>query len=137
MQIGIFPDIMKMAEVVPLYKGKSRENETNYRPISLLTTMSKMMEKVVYHRVYQFLTNTGQICETQYGFRSNHSCKHAIAQVIGTILKNLESNKSTITVMLDLSKAFYTIEHSIMIQKLKLFGIRGVCLEWFRSYLEN
>ena len=137
MQTGIFPDIMKMAEVVPLYKGKSRENETNYRPISLLTTMSKVMEKVVYQRVYQFLTNTGQICETQYGFRSNHSCEHAIAQEIGNILKNLEGNKSTIAVMLDLSKAFDTIEHSIMIQKLELFGIRGVCLEWFRSYLEN
>ena len=99
MQTGIFPDIMKLAEVVPLYKGKSRENETNYRPISLLTTMSKVMEKVVYQRVYQFLTNTGQICETQYGFRSNHSCEHAIAQVIGNILKNLEGNKSTIAVM--------------------------------------
>ena len=99
MQTGIFPEIMKMAEVVPLYKGKSRENETNYRPISLLTTMSKVMEKVVYQRVYQFLTNIGQICETQYGFRSNHSCEHAIAQVIGNILKNLEGNKSTITVM--------------------------------------
>ena len=137
MQTGIFPDIMKMAEVVPLYKGKSRENETNYRPISLLSTMSKVMEKVVYQRVYQFLANTGQICETQYGFRSNHSCEHAIAQVIGNILKNLEGNKSTIAVMLDLSKAFDTIEHSIMIQKLELFGIHGVCLEWFRSYLEN
>ena len=60
MQTGIFPDIMKMAEVVPLYKVKSRENETNYRLFSLLTTMSKVMEKVVYQRVYQFLTNTGQ-----------------------------------------------------------------------------
>ena len=137
MQTGIFPDIMKLAEVVPLYKGKSRENETNYRPISLLTTMSKVMEKVVYQRVYQFLTNTGQICETQYGFRSNHSCEHAIAQVIGNILKNLEGNKSTIAVMLDLSKAFDTIEHRIMIQKLELFGVWGVCLDWFRSYLEN
>ena len=137
MQTGIFPDIMKMAEVVPLYKGKSRENETNYRPISLLTTMSKVMEKVVYQRVYQFLTNTGQICKKQYGFCSNHSCEHAIAQVKGNILKNLEGNKSTIAVMLDLSKAFDTIEHSIMIQKLELFGVRGVCLEWFRSYLEN
>ena len=137
MQTGIFPDIMKLAEVVPLYKGKSRENETNYRPISLLTTMSKVMEKVVYQRVYQFLTNTGQICETQYGFCSNHSCEHAIAQVIGNILKNLEGNESTIAVMLDLSKAFDTIEHRIMIQKLELFGVRGVCLDRFRSYLEN
>ena len=134
---GVFPDLMKLAEVVPLYKGKSRESETNYRPISLLTTMSKVMEKVVYKRVYRFLTDTGQICEMQYGFRSNHSCEHAIAQVVGSVLKNMETNKSTIAVMLDLSKAFDTIEHSIMIKKLELFGVHGVCLEWFRSYLKD
>ena len=134
---GVFPDLMKLAEVVPLYKGKSRDLESNYRPISLLTTMSKVMEKVVYKRVYHFLTNTGQICETQYGFRSKHSCEHAIAQVVGSVLKNLEMKKSTIAVMLDLSKAFDTIEHEIMIKKLELFGVRGVCLDWFRSYLKD
>ena len=137
MHTGIFPDLMKLAEVVPLYKSKSRGNETNYRPISLLTTMSKVVEKVVYERVYQFLVKTGQICETQYGFRPKHSCEHAITQVIGSTLKNLECNKKTIAVMLDLSKAFDTIDHKIMIQKLELFGVRGVCLSWFRSYLEN
>ena len=96
MHTGIFPDLMKLAEVVLLYKSKSRENETNYRPISLLTTMSKVVEKVVYERVYQFLVKTGQICETQYGFCP----KHSIAQVIGSTLKNLECNKKTIAVML-------------------------------------
>ena len=134
---GTFPNIMKLAEVVPLYKGKARKLETNYRPISLLTMMSKVMEKVVYKRVYDFLTSTGQICETQYGFRSKHSCDHAVAQMIGTILKNLENKKFTISVMLDLSKAFDTIEHSIMLQKLALYGVRGSCLDWFKSYLEN
>ena len=128
---------MKLAEVVPLYKGKSRDLETNYRPISLLTTMSKVLEKVVYKRVYNFLTSTGQICEKQYGFWAKHSCDHAVAQIIGTILKNLENKKSTITVMLDLSKAFDTIEHHIMLQKLELYGVRGTCLNWFKSYLAN
>ena len=122
-----FPDLMKLAEVVPLYKGKARDIEMNYHPISLLTTMSKVMEKVIYTRVYTFLTKTGQICETQYGFRANHSCKHAVSQLIGTVLKNLENKKSTITVMLDLSKAFDTIEHVIMLNKLELYGVRGVC----------
>ena len=134
---GTFPDLMKLAEVVPLYKGKARDQETNYRPISLLTTMSKVMEKVVYKGVYDFLMTTGQISDTQYGFRPKHSCDHAVAQMIGTILKNLENKKVTISVMLDLSKAFDTIEHGIMLQKLELYGVRGVCLDWFRSYLEN
>ena len=93
MSTGKFPELMKLAEVVPLYKGKARDIEMNYRPISLLTTMSKVMEKVIYTRVYTFLTKTGQICETQYGFRSNHSCEHAVYQLIGTVLKNLENKK--------------------------------------------
>ena len=138
---GIFPDLMKLAEVVPLHKGKACDQETNYRPISLLTTMSKVMEKVygkvMEKRVYNFLTSTGQICDTQYGFRSKHSCDHAVAQVVGTILKNLENKRTTISVMLDLSKAFDTIEHHIMLQKLELYGVRGICLNWFGSYLEN
>ena len=137
MSTGKFPDLMKLAEVVPLYKGKARDIEMNYHPISLITTMSKVMEKVIYTRVYTFLSKTGQICETQYGFRANHSCEHAVSQLIGTVLKNLENKKSTITVMLDLSKAFDTIEHAIMLYKLELYGVCGVCLDWFKSYLEN
>ena len=134
---GIFPTAMKLAEVVPLFKSKDRYMETNYHPISLLTTMSKVLEKVVYVRVYNFLTKTDQISENQYGFRAKHSCKHAVGQLIGTILKNLENNKITISVLLDLSKAFDTIEHSIMLKKLELYGVRGLPLQWFNSYLSN
>ena len=75
---GIFPDCMKIAEVVPLFKGKDRELCTNYRPISLLITISKVLEKLVHKRTYSFLHTTGQIFENQYGFRSKHSCEHAV-----------------------------------------------------------
>ena len=84
---GIFPDAMKIVEVVPLYKSKSPHEECNYRPISLLTTMSKILEKVIHTRVYRFLDNTKQIYDSQYGFRANHSCKNAVSEVISEILK--------------------------------------------------
>ena len=110
---------------------------TNYRPISLLITMSKILEKVVYIRVYNFLVETDQLYQSQYGFRSGHSCQNAISQLIGTVLKNQEENKLTIGVFIDLSKAFDTLSHDILLRKLHKYGIRGTSLNWFKSYLSD
>ena len=85
---------MKLAEVVPLFKSGKSEIIGNYRPISLLMTITKVLEKVVYNGVYKFLTDTGQIYECQYGFRSEHSCKHAIGQLVGHVIKNLELKRT-------------------------------------------
>ena len=135
---GEFPTIMKLAEVVPLYKGKEHYLETNYRPISLLPTISKILEKIIYKRVYSFLQNSGQLYKNQYGFRANHSCEHAIGQVVGTIVwKVLENKQYAACILLDLSKAFDMIEHSILLKRLELYGIRGSALSWFESYLTN
>ena len=134
---GEFPSIMKLAKVVPLYKGKEHFLETNYRPILLLTMVSKVLEKIVYQRVHTFLQNTGQLYENQYGFRASHSCEHAIGQVINGIVKGLENKLSSACVLLDLSKAFDTIEHAIMPEKLALYGIHGNALSWFKSYLTD
>ena len=109
--LGEFPSLMKLAEVMPLYKGKEHFLETNYRPISLLTSMSKILEKIVYQRLYCFLQNTGQIYNNQYGFRANHSCEHAIRQVVGSLVKNMENKLYSVCILLNLSKAFDTIEH--------------------------
>ena len=134
---GSFPDLMKCALVVPLYKAKAKDEVTNYRPISLLMTISKIIEKVIYKRVYNYLNMSGQIYDSQYGFRNNHSCEHAIGELLGNIVKNQQLGKNTISIMLDLSKAFDTLQHSVIYKKLELYGIRGNCLEWFKSYLTN
>ena len=134
---GEFPSTMKLAEVVPLFKGNEHYLETNYRPISLLTTLSKVLVKIVYQRIYGFLQTTGQLYENQYGFRESHSCEHAIGKVINGIVKGLENKEVSACVLLDLSKAFDTIEHTIMLEKLALYGIRGNALAWFKSYLSD
>ena len=137
LHLGEFQSIMKLTEVVPLYKSKEHYLETNYRPISLLTTISKVLEKIIYTRVYTFLQNTGQLYENQYGFRAAHSCEHAIGQVISRVVKGLENKLNSVCVLLDLSKAFNTIEHRIMLEKLALYRIFGNALLWFKSYLSN
>ena len=134
---GTFPDAMKIAEVIPLHKGKERYIESNYRPISLLTTMSKILEKIVYNRVYNFLNRTGQIVPTQYGFREGHSCDNAISHLVGKVLKNQENKLDTVAVYLDLSKAFDTLDHKIVLEKMYQYGIRGEAYDWFKSYLNN
>ena len=134
---GYFPNQMKIAEVVPLFKSKERDMANNYRPISLLMVISKLLERIVYKRTFQFITDTGQLYESQYGFRKNHSCNDAISELLGEILHNLENNKYTVAIYLDLSKAFDTLQHSVILKKLECYGIRGKCLEWFTSYFKD
>ena len=134
---GIFPEVMKLAEVIPLHKGKAKNDKTNYRPISLLLTISKILEKIVYARTYSFLIETNQLYQSQYGFRKRHSCEHAIGELVGEVVKNIENMKFTVAIYLDLSKAFDTLEHSTLLSKLELYGIRGVALKWFREYLDS
>ena len=134
---GTFPEKMKQAKVVPLFKSKEREYTTNYHPISLLLTISKILEKVVHSRVYNFLNTTKQLYASQYGFRKSHSCKHAVGELIANITKGIENGKLTAGIFLDLSKAFDTLEHDVVYKKLELYGLRGVCLDWFKSYLSN
>ena len=134
---GIFPQDMKHADITPLYKSKEHYLVTNYRPISLLVTISKILEKIIYTRTYTFLTKTNQLYKGQYGFRSGHSCQHAVSELIGNIQKNLEQGKISIGVFIDLSKAFDTLDHQILLKKLEIYGIRGNSLAWFKSYLDN
>ena len=134
---GVFPDQMKLSDVISLYKGRETYLCNNYRPISLLLTTSKILEKIIYRRVYDFMQCTSQITNDQFGFRMNHSCVDAITNLCGEIIKNREQGLHTIGIFLDLSKAFDTLSHTILLNKLERYGIRGVSLDWFRSYLSN
>ena len=134
---GVFPRAMKKSKVVPLYKSKDRDLTTNYRPISLLLTLSKILEKLMYSRVYNFLCTTNQLYISQYGFRKQHSCEHAVGELVARITKGMENGKFTVGIFLDLSKAFDTLEHEVIYAKLEKYGIRGICLQWFQSYLSD
>ena len=134
---GSFPEMMKQADVTPLHKSKEKYIVNNYRSISLLLTISKILEKTVYTRTYNFLCDSNQLYQSQYGFRTEHSCENAICELVGTIAKNREERKHTIGVFIDLSKAFDTLNHHKLLCKMEKYGIRGSNLQWFESYLEN
>ena len=125
---GVFPHSMKAADVTPLHKCKEKYMVATYRLISLPITISKILEKVIYSRTYNFLTANEQLYQSQYGFRTGHSCQNSVSKLIGTILKNQEENRLSIGVFIDLSKAFDTLSHDILLRKLYKYGIRGTSL---------
>jgi hypothetical protein len=137
LEVGIVPEAFKMAKVIPIYKSKDKESFTNYRPISLLSSLSKILEKIVHKRVYHFLQLHSIFFPSQYGFRPKHSTTNAVCEFISNTLNSLDNNQTTLGVFLDLSKAFDTIDHNILLHKLSHYGIRGIALDWFKSYLSN
>ena len=134
---GIFPDQMKLADVFPLFKSKERSESTNYRPISLLLTMSKLFEKIVYRRTYKFLEKHDKLYAGQYGFREGHSCESAVSELISVAIKGQQEGMYTLALFLDLSKAFDSLEHSVLLKKLERYGMRGKSNDWFASYLTD
>ena len=132
---GIIPDELKIAVVTPIYKSSDKESFNNYEPISVLPCFSKILEKLVYKRIVKFREKQNILSESQYGFRKERSTNPAILELVTKISKAIDDNEFTMGVFLDLSKAFDTVDHVILLQKLEHYGIRGVALDWFKNYL--
>lgn len=137
MQCGIFPERLKYSIVKPIYKKGDKCTIANYRPISLLTTFSKVFEKVMYNRLYHYLESNNILVLEQFGFRKQKSTENAAFSLVDEILNSLNSKLHVGGIFCDLAKAFDCVDHSILVKKLKFYGIKDEMLGWFTSYLSN
>lgn len=132
---GIFPDCLKISKVVPIYKKGERYEISNYRPVSILPSVSKIYERVMYNRLVDHLQNNNLFDEQQHGFRKGKSTTSALLDFSETIIDAVDKGNNVASIFMDLSKAFDSISHEVILHKLKAFGVLGTTLNWFRSYL--
>ena len=132
---GTHPELLKIANAIPVFKKGSRLSLSNYRPISLLSNINKIFEKVIFERVYKYLEIYNLLYEKQFGFRKKHSTNHALISITEQIREALDNKKVATGIFVDFQKAFDTVNHNILLSKLDHYGIRGNVNNWFKSYL--
>ena len=136
-ETGMFPDLWKHARVLPLHKSGSRSDPDNYRPISILCSLSKIIEKHVYENFFKYLTTHNLITPFQSGFMKYNSCETGLTSVVNKWYSEIDRGNLVGTVNIDLSKAFNLLNHDILLAKLKCYGVSENTLKWFKSYLSD
>ena len=122
---------------MPIYKGRDKENVVNYRLLSVLPIFSKILERIMYKRLYLYFSENNLLYNRQFGFQKGHSTDHANVQLASQIHEMFNKNIYTVGVLIDLSKAFDTLNHKIFLKKLSHYGLKSKSLDWFTCYLSN
>ena len=134
---GVVPDVLKVSKVTPVDKGGEPTDPSNFRPISTLSALTQVFEKLVYRQLINYIEKYDILFQFQFGFRKGHSTAQAVTELADSLRKAVDNNLYTCGIFIDFSKAFDTVNHQILLKKLEAYGIRGIPLEWFTSYLEN
>ena len=136
-QVGKFPDLLKISKVLPIYKKDDDSLFSNYRPISLLPSVSKIFERATMIQLTEYLEDNKLIHSNQYGFRKFHSTEYAALHLVDYLNYEMDSRRTPVTIHLDLSKAFDCLSHSILLDKLRFYGINDMAYNLMKNYLEN
>jgi hypothetical protein len=134
---GLFPSLLKIAKITPLFKSGSKYDVSNYRPIYLLNGFSKIYERAIYNRISSYLSKFNLLYFKQYGFRTAHSTELALTDLLDSISKAIDDKNYTISITIDLKKAFDTVDHKILLSKLSYYGFRGNIYNLLKDYLSN
>ncbi len=134
---GILPDKLKIAKILSIYKKDDETHFINYRPISLLHTISKIFDRVIFKQLYNYFLDNKLLYKSQYGFREGLSTANAPYELVDRLTMEMDNKNIPVNIFLDLSKAFDTLNHQILIKKLEYYELNGLLIKLMENYLFN